>query len=182
MSEEDLDILKLSSVPLTREKQIVVEAEFEKYAAATNFTIKAILQRKLTSHTRAVEVLLDDFIEKFDQRENYRKDVVKTARVEIGRHKRQAQTIRSMREKTPFFKSGRMIFSIPIIGLGEKAIVLAGSDGTSIPIPLDKRSRNKEADILNELRKGTRGFGRIRLTWNREGYLDIDIRVERKRK
>ena len=181
MSEEDVDILKLSSVPLTREKQIVVEAEFEKYATATNFTIKAILQKKLTSHTRAVKVLLDDFIEKFDRRESYRKDVVKTARVEIGRHKVLAQTMRSMRDKTPYFKSGRMIFSTPIISLGEKAIILAGGDGTSIPIPFDKRSRNKEAEVLNELRKGTRGFGRIRLTWNREGYLDIDIRVEKKR-
>ena len=74
-----------------------------------------------------------------------------------------------------------MIFSTPIISLGEKAIILAGGDGTSIPIPFDKRSRNKEAEVLNELRKGTRGFGRIRLTWNREGYLDIDIRVEKKR-
>ncbi len=182
MSEEDVEILKLSSVPLTREKQYLVEAEFEKYARATNFVIKEILQKSLTTHTKTVEILSNDFIEQFDKRETYTKDVIKTARVVIGRHKRLAQTIRSMREKTPHFKSGRMILSKPIISLGEKAIILAGSDGTSIPIPLDKRSRNKEADILNELRKGTRGFGRIRLTWNREGYLDIDIRVEQKRK
>ncbi|MHA1902798.1 MAG: hypothetical protein ACXADL_09715 [Candidatus Thorarchaeota archaeon] len=181
MSEEDVDILRLSSVPLTREKQYVVEAEFDKYAKATNFVIKEILQKSLASHTKTVEILSDDFKERFDQRETYTKDVIKTARVVIGRHKRLAQTIRSMREKTPYFKSGRMIFSAPIINLGDKAVILAGSDGTSIPIPLDKRSRNKEAEILNELRKGIRGFGRIRLTWNREGYLDIDIRVEKKR-
>jgi hypothetical protein len=179
----DIEILKLLSVTLTRDKQYLLEEEIQKYGAATNWTIKQILKQSLSSRTKTIEVLQDEFADKYDKRRKYLEDVIKTASVEITQHRKLAKTVRSMREKTPFFKPGRLIFSQPIVRLDEKAVTLALTDGSFLPIPFDKRSRNRLADKIAVILRGARegevnkNYGRIRLTWNKEGFADIDIRA-----
>ena len=69
-------------------------------------------------------------------------------------------------------------------------MVLTLADRTQIPIPYDKFSRNQNADIIMEILKGNpvkadadgrmpsnKRYGRIRLTWNNEGFVNIDIRA-----
>ncbi len=179
----DVEILKLLSVTLTREKQDVLEEEIQKYGAATNWTIRQILKQHLTGPTKTVETLQNTFFEKYDKRIQYMEDVVKTARVEISNHRKMTKTVRSMRDKPPFFKPGRLILSQPIIRLSEKAVTLSTSDDGRLAIPFDKRSRNRLAErialILRNEKPGeiNRRYGRIRITWNREGFADIDIRA-----
>lgn len=183
VSMSDVEILKLLSVTLTREKQDVLEEEIQKYGAATNWTIRQILKQHLTGPTKTVEKLQNIFFEKYDKRIQYMEDVVKTARVEISNHRKMTKTVRSMRDKPPFFKPGRLILSQPIIRLSEKAVTLSTSDDGRLAIPFDKRSRNRLAErialILRNEKPGeiNRRYGRIRITWNREGFADIDIRA-----
>ncbi|MFW9964081.1 MAG: hypothetical protein ACFFCX_10980 [Candidatus Sifarchaeia archaeon] len=182
---QDVEILKLLSVTLSKDKQNILEEELQKYGAATNWTIKQILKQSLTSRTRAIEVLQEEFSIKFDRRRKYLEDVVRTARVEITQHRKMAKTIRSMRDKTPFFKPGRLILSQPLIRLDEKAVTLNISDGSLFPIPFDKRSRNRLLDRISAILRGTkegeinRNYDRIRITWNKEGFADIDIKARK---
>ena len=185
VSMSDVEILKLLSVTLTRDKQDVLSEELQKYGTATNWTIKQILKQKqhLTSQTKTVEVLQDVFSDKFDKRIQYLVDVVKTARVEISNHHKMAETVRSMRDKTPFFKPGRLILSQPIIKLSERAVALSIPDGSVLAVPFDKRSRNRLADkieaILRNEKPGgiNRKYGRIRITWNKAGFAEVDVRA-----
>jgi hypothetical protein len=180
---QDVEILKLRSVTLTREKQDILEGELQRYGAATNWTIKQILKQHLSSRKTTMEVLQEDFADKFDKRRKYLADVVKTASVEITEHRNLAETIRSMRDKTPFFKPGRLIHSQPIVRLDEKAVTLTLSDNSLLPIPFDKRSKNRSsviiADILRGSKEGTinKKYSRIRIIWNKEGFADIAIRT-----
>lgn len=179
MTEQDIEILKLTSVPLTREKQYTIREEFDTYASATNFVIKEIMKKHLTNQTRTIELLQEVIGENYDSRIQYITDVVKTARVEIGRHRKLARTIKSMRNKAPFFKPGRMILSHPIVSVDEGALILHTISGESLPIPFDKHSRNQSLDILRLLSKNHKIYGRIRLTWNNLGnYVKIDIRFD----
>ncbi|RLI55982.1 MAG: hypothetical protein DRO87_03035 [Candidatus Thorarchaeota archaeon] len=183
MANPETEILRLFSVPLTREKQIQLEDEVKRYADATNWVIKEILRQKIVGAERAIEVLKEPFGKRFGGSREYLSDVVMTARVEIGRHKRLAQTVVSLRDKDPYFKPGRMILSQPLVRLDHKALVLTMSEGTTLPIPFDKRSRNRAAEELAIILKGekrdapNKRYGRIRLTYNREGYVEIDVRV-----
>jgi hypothetical protein len=163
-------------VALTREKQILLQDELEKYATSTNFIIKSILQKHITKAQRTIELLGDAFAERFDKRPEYLADVVKTARVEIGRHRKLARTIRTMRDKTPFFKPGRMILSYPLVIVNEKTLILQTAPKEEIPIPFDKHSRNQNIENLTAMAKNPTLFGRVRITWNKQGYVDIDIR------
>jgi hypothetical protein len=182
---QDVEILKLLSVTLTRDKQILLEEELQRYGAATNWTIKQILKRSLASRSKTLETLQEDFATKYDKRRRYLEDVVRTASVEITQHSRLAKTVRSMRDKTPFFKPSRLIFSQPIIRLDEKAVTLTLTDGSLLPIPFDKRSRNRLADKIANILRGSKegginkNYGRIRITWNKEGFADIDIRANK---
>ncbi len=184
VSMSDIEILKLLSVTLTREKQDTLEDAPQKYGTATNWTIKQILKQRLSTPTKTVEILEDVFIEKFDKRIQYLEDIVKTARVEISNHQKMAQTVRSMRDKTPFFKPGKIILSQPIIKLNERAVTLSRLDGSVLAVPFDKRSRNrlveKLEDILRNEKPGVinRKYGRIRITWNKEGFADVDVRAK----
>jgi hypothetical protein len=156
------EMLTLQSVPLTREKQLTLESLFDAYQKAVNFIIKEILTKHITAATRTVEVVQDKFHKHFDPRPDYLQDVVKTARVEIGRHRRMSKTIRSLRGRKPHFKPGRMILSKPIVSLGEKALVLALPTKGELPIPFDKRSRNRVIDILQKLSKNPLEKSRLR--------------------
>ncbi|MGY5881964.1 MAG: hypothetical protein RTV31_17085, partial [Candidatus Thorarchaeota archaeon] len=132
-------LLKLSSVALTREKQIPIEAEFTRYVQATNWVIKTLLKnRQLTKQAQILDAIREDFSKQFDNRETYLNDVVRSAAAEIARHRKLAVTIRSMRDKTPFFKKGRAIFSQPLVEISEKALILTLVDRTRVPIPYDK--------------------------------------------
>jgi hypothetical protein len=183
LSMHDVEILKLRSVTLTQDKQDILEGELQRYGAATNWTIKQILKRHLSSRMKTMEVLQDEFADKYDKRRRYLEDVVKTASVEITEHRKLAETIRSMRDKTPFFKPGRLILSQPIVRLDEKAVTLTLADNSLLPIPFDKRSKNRFvviiADILRGSKEGTinKKYSRIRITWNKEGFADIAIRA-----
>lgn len=183
LSMKDVEILKLLSITLRREKQILLEEELQKYGGATNWAIKQILKMHLSSRTKATEVLQDDFSERYDKRRAYLEDVVRTAGAEITRHRKLAKTIRSMRDKTPFFKPGRIIHSQPIVRLDEKAVTLTLADGSLLPIPFDKRSRNRLADKIASILRGSKEgvinnkYGRIRISWHKEGFADIDIRA-----
>jgi hypothetical protein len=171
-----MKIIKLSSVTLTREKQDLIERELQKYADAVNWMIRTILKRHIATAQRTAELLQEEFSEKFDSRIDYIRDVIKTARVEIGRHRHLAKTVRTMRDKTPFFKSNRAILSNSIVSVSEKAVTVTTCDGIELHIPFDKRSRNRFATILQTLRRNPERLGRVRLTWKKEGYVDIDIR------
>ena len=146
------------------------------YADATNWMIRIILKRRIATAQKAVELLQEEFAERFDSRIDYLRDVVKTARVEIGRHRNFAKTIRTMRDKTPFFKSNRAIFSNSIVSISGKAVTVATFDDIELHIPFDKRSRNRFATTLQSLSQNPDRLGRVRLTWKKEGYVDIDIR------
>jgi hypothetical protein len=182
---QDIEILKLLSVTLSREKQDILEEELRKYGAATNWTIKQIQKLTLSTRSKTFEALQDEFATKFDKRRTYLEDVVKTASVEINQHRKLAKTIRSMRDKSPYFKPGRLILSQPIIRLDEKAVTLTLTDGSLLPIPFDKRSRNRLAEKIAMILRGTkegeinRKYSRIRITWNKEGFADIDIRAKK---
>ena len=180
---QDVEVLKLLSVALTRDKQILLKEELQKYSAATNWTIRQIVKQNLSSRSKTFKILQEDFGNKFDKRRGYLEDVVKTASVEIAQHHKLAETIRSMRDKTPFFKSGRLIFSQPLVRLSEKAITFTLADESLLPIPFDKRSRNRLADKLTAVLRGSKEGGinkkydRVRITWNKEGFADIAIRI-----
>jgi hypothetical protein len=180
----EVEILKLLSVTLTRDKQDVLDEELQRYGKATNWTIKQIVKQHLPSTGKTVSALQDSFAEKFDRRGHYLRDVVKTARVEISDHRKMAETIRSMKDKTPFFRPGRLILSQPLIKLSERAVTLSIPDGSFLAIPFDKRSRNRLAEKIEVVLRGekpdqvNRKYGRIRITWNKEGFADIDVRVK----
>jgi hypothetical protein len=85
-----------------------------------------------------------------------------------------------MRDKTPYFKPGRMIFSHPIVTIDEGAVILQTKTGDKLPIPFDKHSRNQSADILIHLSKNHEIYERIRMTWDDIGtYVLIDIRYSK---
>lgn len=190
MSDTDIRTIKLQSVVLTREKQIILQEELDRYASATNWVIKMALKNHLSRPTRILEVVEEKFFEQFDRRPDYLTDVVKTAYSEMSRHRRLSRTIRSMRDKTPFFKRGRAIFSQPIVKVTDRAITLTLPDRTELPIPYDKYSRNKTTEEINSILMGERvkidsegkmpvnkRYDRIRLTWNSAGFLKIDIKA-----
>ncbi|MHA1948876.1 MAG: hypothetical protein ACXAAO_00595 [Candidatus Thorarchaeota archaeon] len=180
----EFEILKLLSVTLTRDKQVKLVEELQRYGKATNWTIKQILKQRLNSQTKTMEVLQDSFSEQFDRRRHYLRDVVKTARVEVSDHRKMSENIRGMRDKTPFFRPWRLILSQPLIRLSESAVTLIALDGTKIAIPFDKRSRNRLVEKIKAILQGeksegiNRKYDRIRITWNKEGFADIDVRVK----
>jgi len=108
----------------------------------------------------------------------YFKDVVRTASAEIARHRRLATRVRSLRDKTPYFKFGRIILSGPIVSVTETGCTILVTKGDEVPVPFDKRSRSREAVLLHSIAAGPRRFDRISFNWHKEGYLDIDIRLE----
>jgi hypothetical protein len=190
MPETKAILLNLSSVPLTREKQIPLHEEFSRYGLATNWVMKILLKGNLTKRGEILDAIQDDFSEQFDNRRTYLNDVLRSATAEIARHRKLAMTVRSMRDKTPFFKSGRIIFSQPIVKISEKALILTLADRTRIPIPYDKFSRNQNAEKISAILKGestkvdvdskmptNRRYGRIRMKWNSAGFLIIDIKA-----
>jgi len=190
MPETKAIFLKLSSVPLTREKQIPIQEEFSRYGLATNWVMKILLKGHLIKRREILDAIQDDFSEQFDNRRTYLNDILRSATAEIARHRKLAMTVRSMRDKTPFFKQGRIIFSQPIVKISEKALILTLADRTRIPIPYDKFSRNQNAEKISVILKGestkvdvegkmptNRRYGRIRMKWNSAGFLIIDIKA-----
>ncbi|RLI07606.1 hypothetical protein DRO42_07840 [Candidatus Bathyarchaeota archaeon] len=172
-----VEIISLDSVVLSREKQLALKREIERYAEATDFVIRRILQEHITSAAKTIEAVQEEFAERFDRRPEYLADVVKTARVTIGQHRKMARVLQSARHKRPRFKEGRLILSPPLVRVTERALLLTTQDGSELPIPFDKRSRNKNLDVLSDLAAGRRQHDRVRLTWRREGFVEIDIRV-----
>ena len=177
-SDSKSEILKLTSVTLSRDKQDKIDLEFDRYPKAVNYVIRAILKNHISSGRKAFEVLEEEISSQFDQRPQYVRDVVKTAWGEVREHRRLAQTVRSMRDKAPVFRGGRMVFSQPIVSVNEKGVHLQMGDRDKVPIPFDKRSRNRLIEELESIARGKIVYGRVRLTWNKEGYMDIDIRIE----
>ncbi len=172
-----VQIIRLDSVVLSREKQQALRRELQRYAEATDFVIRAILQRHITSAAKTIEAVREEFEKKFDRRPEYLADVVKTARVTIGEHRKMARVLISARKKRPRFKEGRLILSPPLVRVTERALLVALENGDYMPIPFDKRSRNKNLDILSDLAAGRRQHDRVRITWRSEGFVEIDIRV-----
>jgi hypothetical protein len=190
MPESKVEILKLLSVTLTRDKQALLLEEFKRYTTATNWVIKAILKNHLRGPIKIKEAIEDEFAKEYDSRPVYLDNVIMSARAEIARHNKLALTIRSYRDKTPFFRSGRMILSQPIMNLRDKGVILKLPDRTEIAIPYDKRSRNRLAPRISAILRGeprkpdasgtmplNKRYERIRLTWNSEGFVDIDVRA-----
>ncbi len=191
MSDMESTILKLQSVVLTKEKQILFEEELNRYANATNWVIKTSLKNHLSKPSKIVEAISEQFFDQFDKRPEYLADIVKTACSEIARHRKLSITIRSMREKTPFFKRGCAIYSQPLARLSDRAVTITLWDKTHLPIPFDKFSRNKLANEISKILRGeplkvdadgkmplNQRYDRIRLIWNKEGFLRIDIRAK----
>ena len=172
------EILKLTSVTLSREKQDKIDLEFERYGKAVNYVIRTILKEHISSGKKTFDLLEEGISNQFDRRPQYARDVVKTAWGEVQEHRRLAHTVRSMRDKAPVFRAGRMIFSQPIVSVDEKGLQLQIADREKVPIPFDKRSRNRLIEELESIVRGKTAYGRVRLTWNKEGYMDIDIRTE----
>ncbi|MHA2359643.1 MAG: hypothetical protein ACXAB5_05185, partial [Candidatus Thorarchaeota archaeon] len=101
----------------------------------------------------------------------------------ISTHRNKSKIIRSMRDKTPFFKPNRIILSQPVIKLSKRAVTLSIADGSVLAIPFDKRSRNRLVEKIEAILKNekpgviNRNYGRIRITWNKEGFADVDVRA-----
>ncbi len=178
MSDTETEVVELSTVPLTRQKQDIVDAELEKYAGATNYLIVAIFGEPPRNQEEILEGLRNKFYGKFDVRPEYFQDVLTSARLEIRRHKAQAKYLRNLRDKVPSFEEGELRFSTPIVEVGKKAIIIKTSE-EEVPLPFDKYSRNKNAQVLEEIRTGKKKFERVRFKWNKEGYFDVDIRLEK---
>lgn len=119
--------------------------------------------------------LRQEFAQRFAHQ--YISDVVKTASVEITRHRKLAKMIVTKRGKIPHFKRGVMIVSGILVNIDARGATLLTLGGQELPIPFDKRSRNREVGVLEEIASGRRKIQRVRFTWNREGYLNIDIRL-----
>ncbi len=229
MPEQPAGVVRLLSVPLTKEKQSRLLSELQTYASVANYIIKTIVDRQIAPNMRTLEVLRKDFetklfrlttsepdatgevapedarrrfISRFKQDlawkyigqgtraqgqtdstfaewylRRYFDDVLREARGEIIRHRKLARTVRSLRNKTPHFKSGRMILSPPIAALGESGCTILGTMGEEIPIPFDKRSRSQESKLLRSIAGGEQEYKRIRLTWRKEGYAEVDVRL-----
>jgi hypothetical protein len=234
MTELPVEILKLLSVNLTREKQILLEHDIKIYARAVNYSIKTILKRNIPNRSRAEEMLNDDIINKFllknkdmksiesyesfGQRFKYNlvtdyvpqkvkvatehglqvlertpkeirqefvdqylrqyvKDVLRTAGAEISAQRKLARVVSSARGKIPHFKEGTLILSGMLIEVTKRVVEVLALTGELIPIPFDKRSRNREIDTLTALEKGEKKFQRVRLILNKEGYLNVDFRI-----
>jgi len=107
MPETEMILLKLSSVILTREKQGPLQEEFTRYNEATNWVIKHILRGHLTKQAQIIESIQEEFSAQFDNRQSYLIDVIRSATSEIAHHRKLAFTVRSMRDKIPYFKKGR---------------------------------------------------------------------------
>lgn len=190
MDAKRAEILRLLSVTLTREKQLLLQEEFKRYATAANWVIKNILKNHLRGQARTRSAIEEEFLREFDERPVYLDNVVTSARAEVARHTKLAMAVVTMRDKTPFFKPGRLILSQPIITVGDKAVTLRLPDRTELPIPFDKRSRNKVSSKIDAILRGeprglntsgimplNKRYERIRLTWHNEGFVDIDIRA-----
>ncbi len=190
MNVKRAEILRLLSVTLTREKQLLLQEEFKRYATATNWVIKNILKNHLRGQTRIRSMIDEEFLREFDERPVYLDNVVTSARAEVARHTKLAMAVVSMRDKIPFFKSGRLILSQPIMTVGDKAVTLRLPDRTELPIPYDKRSRNRLSSKIDMILRGeprrldtssimplNKRYERIRLTWHNEGFVDIDIKT-----
>jgi len=228
MPEQKAHIVNLLSVPLTKDKQMALQSEFQVYASATNYIIKLMIQRQINSIPKALETLGEDFKKKLlilttssDSSElassassssqfesvfnphnveryraavvpregtedigvvdwyvlQYFRDVVRTAMAEIARHRRLAMTVRSLRDRTPYLKFGRMILSARIASITETGCIILATNGNEIPIPFDKRSKSRELALLHSIAAGQQKYDRIRLKWHNEGYVDIDIRL-----
>ncbi|RDE16804.1 MAG: hypothetical protein C4K49_04115 [Candidatus Thorarchaeota archaeon] len=229
MPEQLASVIRLLSVPLTREKQSRLLSELQTYASAANYIIKTIGERQIAPNMRALEALREDFEmrlfrlttsepdataevvpedarRKFASRfrqdlagkyigqgigtqgqtnsafaewyvRRYFDDVVRGALGEITRHRKLARTVRSLRNKTPHFKSVRMILSPPIAVIGDSGCTILGTMGEEIPIPFDKRSRSQESTLLHSIAGGVQQYKRVRLTWRKEGYVEVDVRL-----
>ncbi|MHA1906837.1 MAG: hypothetical protein ACW98Y_06060 [Candidatus Thorarchaeota archaeon] len=152
-----------------------------KYTTITKYVserVKTQTHQGLREIQRKPEDLRNEFAQALA--EQYIKDVVKTAAVEITNYRKLAKTLVSIRGKIPHFKDGMMIVSGFLIDVGIKAVDLLTLSGESLSIPFDKRSRNREIDILTDIAERKRKFERVRLTWNKEGFLNIDIRTPKK--
>ncbi|MCK5152174.1 MAG: hypothetical protein KAQ65_10045 [Candidatus Thorarchaeota archaeon] len=233
MSDIPVEILKLLSVTLTREKQDVLIPELHTYVAATNYAIKTIFKKRIPSKKKAHDLLRDEIAERFvfsakdgqpgssesfGQRfkystimkyvpervkvktehglreiqykpeelrqkfswilaDQYVNDVLKTAAVEVTGYRKLIKNVVSMRGKIPHFKAYQMIVSGLLVDVGEKAVNLLTLSGETLSIPFDKRSRNRVIETLRNIAEKKRKFDRVRLTWNKEGFLNLDIRL-----
>lgn len=177
ISSSDLEIINLLSVTLTREKQTALENEFARYADAVNHIIRTIMREHIPTASKTIVAVQEKFAERFDPRLEYLQDVIKSARVTIGRHRRMASLVRTMRGQMPRFQEGKMLFSEPIVKLGSKGVRLFITRNDVIPIPFDKHSRNTESETLADLERKKRRFDRIRFTQHREGFVELDVRV-----
>ncbi len=177
ISSAELEIINLLSVTLTHEKQTNLEDEFRRYADAVNYVIRSVMRKHIPTAPKTIAAVQEDFTERFDPRIEYLQDVVKTARVTIGRHRRMARLVRTMRGKKPRFKEGRMAFSEPVVKLDSNGIRLFITRNDVLPIPFDKHSRNAQSDILQGIERRKKRFDRVRLTRHKEGFVEMDIRV-----
>ena len=228
MSEQKARIVNLLSVPLTKDKQSILQSEFQVYASATNYVMKLMIQKQINSSSKALQALRDLFERKFfslatsldrterassenaqslfesrfnsDVAKRYRealpskqdsqnlgpidwyvsqyfRDVVWTASAEIARHRKLATNVRSLRDKTPYFKFGRIILSGSIVSVTDTGCTIVVTKGDEVPVPFDKRSRSHEAALLHSIAAGLQRFDRVRFKWHKEGYVDIDIRI-----
>jgi len=80
------EILKLTSVTLSREKQDKIDMEFERYSKAVNYVIRAILKKHISSGKKAFEALEEEISSQFDRRTQYVRDIVKTCLAKDPEH------------------------------------------------------------------------------------------------
>ncbi len=162
---------------LTKEKQRVVQEQLEKYSSAVNYIIKTTVTLHLATSKQTLDAVSEEFARRYDSRPEYLEDAVKTARAAIAQHRKLARTVRSMRDRTPFFKPGRLILSSPIIKIDSDGIILFTATNEAVPLPFDKHSRNKDVETLRAIVDRKRQVGRVRLTWRKEGFLEVTVRV-----
>ena len=237
MSDLSVNIIKLLSVTLSRDKQVQLEHDFKTYSDAVNYAIKSIMKRRIPTPAKAEQLLFDDTANRFMARPigeseggdlstfgrrfkysmiadlipkqikvaseehglvvidrtpedlrrefaqeyagQYVKDVIRSAAAEISRHRKLAKTLISIRGKVPHFKYDTLILSGMLVDVDEKAVEVLTLSGEGVPIPFDKRSRNRELEILQNISQQRKKHERVRLILNKEGFLNIDIRIRK---
>ncbi|MEM2141766.1 MAG: hypothetical protein QXS20_10415 [Candidatus Thorarchaeota archaeon] len=176
MRAEQLRIVHLTSVRLTKEKQRILLNEFERYAAAVNFTIRTALTKHLTVEKRIEDGVADTLAQRYGVTPEYVKDVVKTARITIARYRRQVLRSPTVRNNKPYFARGTVILSPPMIRFQGPVLVFS-TTGNAIPIPLDEASRIREASTIQCMNEKRAVLDRTRLVWNEPGVLGITVRI-----
>ncbi len=181
-------VLRLQTVVLTTVKQDQIKREIDRYTQATRYVIRRIRHRHLTptrwNEQYIISVIEEEFRRHFryddevskEYGRDYLRDVVRTAVIAIGRHRKRLAHSGTLRDDRPIYDGGQIILSPPILKVQENGVLLK-TEKSEILIPFDSTSKQHTMQILPILCKRKDGIDRVRLIPVRDGSLLVDIRI-----